>query len=224
MRFGGFQEFTLSDFPGRVAAIVFVLGCNMDCYYCQNRDLINEENFKKSGRKEITEKEIFEFLEKNRKMLDGVVITGGEGLIEMEIIDFMKKLKDMGFDIKIDTNGTDPKLLEYLIKKKLVDYIAMDIKAPLAKYQDIIRVPIDTNIIKKSIDLIMNSKIEHEFRTTLSNKLEVKDYQKMGELINGDKWFLQRNIYETPSIDVYKFLKENLTSKDKDYHYREGFN
>ncbi len=191
MFIGGLEKTTLADFPGKVACIVFLVNCNFKCPYCYNKELTAYKFFKKSKRKLIPEEEFFSFLTKNKKMLDGVVITGGEPTCSPGIIDFVKKIKKMGFEIKFDSNGTNPETLKELISKKLVDYFAMDIKAPLSKYKEITRSNTPQKNIRESISIIVNSNIPHEFRTTLFAKLSVCDFEKMAKLIQGEKWFLQ---------------------------------
>ena len=124
-------------------------------------------------------------------MLDGVAITGGEPTCSPGIIDFVKKIKKMGFDVKFDSNGSNPDILKELMDKKLIDYIAMDVKAPIKKYKEIVRTTVPVKRIKESIDLIISSSIPHEFRTTLYSKLTVEDFGEMAKLIPGEKWFLQ---------------------------------
>ena len=151
MLFGGLQRTTLVDYPGKVAATIFTAGCNFRCPYCHNPELVLPELIKKQPK--ITEKEILEFLEERQKLLEGVCITGGEPTIQSDLIDFIKKVKDLGFLVKLDTNGSCPNVLNSLIEGKLIDYIAMDIKAPKQKYELFIE---DENIvdnIDKSIEL-----------------------------------------------------------------------
>ncbi len=216
MFIGGLEKTTLVDFPGRVACIVFLVNCNFRCPYCYNKELTAYKFFKKSNRKLIPEEDFFSFLKKNKKMLDGVVITGGEPTCSPGIIDFVKKIKDFGFEIKFDTNGSSPQILEQLINKKLLDYIAMDLKAPLKKYSLITRSQIPQKNIKASLDLIINSNISHEFRTTLYPKLSISDFGEMALLIPNEKWFLQEmdpaHAYE-PSVRKMKPMKKNKIMK-----------
>jgi len=191
MFIGGLEKTTLTDFPGKVACIVFLVNCNFKCPYCYNKELTAYKFFKKSKRKLIPEEEFFDFLAKNKKMLDGVVITGGEPTCSPGLVDFVIKIKKMGFDIKFDSNGSNPIVLKELIEKKLIDYIAMDIKAPLSKYKLIARTSVPKKNIRESIEIIRSSNIPHEFRTTLYPKLTVEDFKEMAELIPGEKWFLQ---------------------------------
>ena len=211
MFIGGLEKTTLTDFPGKVACIVFLVNCNFRCPYCYNKELTAYKFFKKSKRKLIPEEDFFEFLNKNKKMLDGVAITGGEPTCTPGIIDFVKKIKKDGFGVKFDSNGSNPKILKELIDKKLVDYIAMDVKAPIKKYKEIVRTTVPVKRIKESIDLIISSKIPHEFRTTLYPKLTVDDFEQMALLIPNEKWFLQemdpKNAYEG-SVKRMKPMKQ----------------
>jgi pyruvate formate lyase activating enzyme len=216
MFIGGLEKTTLADFPNKVACIVFLVNCNFKCPYCYNKELTSYKFFKKSKRKLIPEEEFFDFLKQNKKMLDGVVITGGEPTCTPQITDFVKKIKRRGFAVKFDSNGSEPEILRYLIDKKLIDYIAMDIKAPLGKYKKITRSKIAQKTIRESIALISSSKIPHEFRTTLYPKLTVADFEKMASYIPNEKWFLQemdpKNAYEG-SVKRTKPMKNEKIEK-----------
>ncbi|TSA55631.1 anaerobic ribonucleoside-triphosphate reductase activating protein, partial [bacterium] len=133
MLFGGLQKTTLVDYPGKVAATIFTTGCNFRCPYCHNPELVLPELIKKQPK--ITEKEILDFLKERQKLLEGVCITGGEPTIQSDLIDFIKKVKDLGFLVKLDTNGSCSDVLNSLIERELIDYVAMDIKAPKQKYE-----------------------------------------------------------------------------------------
>lgn len=201
MQIGGVQKTSLLDYPDKISAIVFTCGCNFRCGYCHNPELIvvkNEPAWTTAG--------FFEFLNTRKGKLDGVVITGGEPCIQNGLIDFIKQIKDMGFLVKLDTNGTYPQVLKEVLP--FVDYIAMDIKAPLYKYKNITKVNIDTEKIKESINIIMNSGVEYEFRTTVvKSQLDKKDFEAIGELIKGaEKYYLQKFV---PS----KILDPNLISE-----------
>jgi len=200
MFIGGLEKTTLTDFPGKVACIVFLVNCNFKCLYCYNKELTSYKLFKKSKRKLIPEEEFFAYLEKSKKMLDGAVITGGEPTCSPGIVDFVKKIKSLGFAVKFDSNGSNPEILKQLIDEKLIDYIAMDIKAPMNKYKQISRLMVPKKNIRESLSLITSSSIPHEFRTTIYPKLTVDDFVAMAELIPNEKWFLQqmepKNAYE----------------------------
>ena len=169
MQIGGVQKTSLLDFPEKISTIVFTQGCNFRCGYCHNPELIykNEPAWTNVG--------FFEFLKSRRGKLDGVVITGGEPCLQKDLIEFIKEIKSLGFLVKLDSNGTFPIVLEKAIP--YLDYIAMDIKAPLEKYKNIVGVNIDTQTIKSSIDIIMNSNVDYEFRTTVvKSQLSIDDF------------------------------------------------
>jgi len=184
MLLGGLQKTTLIDFPGRVACTVFTIGCNFCCSFCHNKDLVSLKSFKKAKLKVISEDYFFEFLKKRKKILDGVCITGGEPTIWKDLADFCEKIKDLGFEVKLDTNGSNPKMLKELIEKKLVDFIAMDIKTKLSA-------PIE------SIKLILQSGLEYEFRTTVVPGIHDKKNlvclaKQLKKLKTDFNWILQR--------------------------------
>lgn len=160
----GFLPVTLLDWPGKIAAMIFLGGCNFRCQFCYNQELvINPEKMPT-----IKEKDVFDYLKKKKNWLDGVVISGGEPTIHKKLPEFCQKIKKMDLGIQIQTNGTNPEMLEKLVKDKLVDYIAMDIKGPLHKYSQITDTAVDTKKIKKSIEIIKNNpKVDAEFRTTV---------------------------------------------------------
>ena len=186
---GGIQKTTLTDFPKKVAAIVFTQGCNFRCGYCHNPELLN---FTSTEQYKISD--FIEFLKTRKGKLDGVVITGGEPTLQTGLYNFIKAVKSLGFAIKLDTNGTNPDILKKLINDCLLDYIAMDIKSPLEKYSKIINVDIDISKIKKSINIIKESNIDYEFRTTvLKSQLSYGDFEKIGKLLYGAKrYYLQK--------------------------------
>ena len=188
MRIGGIQKCSLIDYPGKISAIIFTIGCNFHCPYCHNPELVNETAT------EIPEDEVLEFLVRRKNLLDAVTITGGEPTIHKDLIPFIQKIKALGFLVKLDSNGTNPQLLETIQKKALVDYIAMDIKAPLHKYSASVALPFDVENIKQSISLLIAGKIPYEFRTTVvKSLLSPEDIQSIGESIKGaDTYYLQK--------------------------------
>ena len=167
MLLGGLQKTTLIDYPGKVACTVFLVGCNFRCPFCHNKDLVTLGLFRKSGLKPIKEKEFFEFLEKRKKLLDGICITGGEPCLNKELPDFLKKIKKLGLKVKLDTNGSNSEMLKNLIKNNLIDFIAMDIKTTFEDYPKAINVKTQMSKVKDSIDLILKSGLPYEFRTTV---------------------------------------------------------
>jgi len=192
MLFGGLQKTTLVDYPGKVAATIFTAGCNFRCPYCHNPELVLPELIKKQPK--ITEKEILDFLKGRQKLLEGVCITGGEPTIQSDLIDFIKKVKDLGFLVKLDTNGSCPDVLNSLIEEKLIDYVAMDIKAPKQKYELFVKDQSIVEKIDKSIELLKQDKVDYEFRTTLApNILEEQDILAIADWIKfAPRYFLQR--------------------------------
>lgn len=195
----GFQRVSLIDYPGKLCSIVFVGGCNFRCSYCYNIELVETPEKLKT----IPEEEIINFMKKRKGLLDGVCITGGEPTIQKGLEEFAKKIKDMGFLVKVDTNGSNPEILKKLIEKKLVDYIAMDIKAPLEKYEKIIKVTVDLEKIQESIDLIRKSYIDYEFRTTVVPKFfDEKDATVIGNWLKGSKNYYIQQFRPGKTLDV----------------------
>lgn len=183
MIIGGLQKTSLLDFPEKIAAIVFTVGCNFRCGYCHNPELIN-------GEAKI--EEVFEFLKTRQGKLDGVVITGGEPCLQKDLPEFIKQVKELGFAVKLDTNGSFPEMLEKVLPD--LDYVAMDIKAPLEKYSQIVNVDVDTSKILKSIEILKNGGVDYEFRTTVvKSQLSYEDFEKIGQLIQGaPRYYLQK--------------------------------
>jgi len=205
MEIAGFQKISLIDYPGKISAILFIWGCNLHCNYCHNPELVDP----KLKPPAIPEKEIFDFLDKRKKILDGITVTGGEPTLYKELPDFLSKIKEYKLLVKLDTNGTCPQMLEKVIQKNLVDYLAMDIKAPLEKYKEVVGKEIDLENIKKSIKIIMGSKIDYEFRSTLLPDLHNQnDIIEMAKLIKGAKRYVLQTF-----IPQSKLL--NLEFKDK---------
>ena len=210
------QKTSLIDYPDKVSCVIFLGGCDFRCGFCHNPDLVLGDL------KSISEEEVLKFLEKKKKWLDGVVFSGGEPLLNKDIVGFIKRIKNMGFLIKVDTNGNNPKLLKELIDKKLVDYIAMDFKNSFKKYEETINVKVDINKIKESIELIKNSGVEHEFRCTILPKLHTKrDILEMCNLIKGNKFILQQFNNKVrllnPDFQKYEqFSKEELEDIKKE--------
>lgn len=184
---GGIIKFSTVDYPGHAVASVFTIGCNMRCGYCHNPELVLPEQYADT----IPEDEILQFLETRKGLLDGVAISGGEPTMQEDLPQFIGRIKVMGFQVKLDTNGTNPSMLRRLVKHSLVDFIAMDIKGPLDKYQQIAARPVNIDDIQESIRIIQT--VPHEFRTTIvRGQLEVDDFHSIGKLIRGaDRFALQ---------------------------------
>ncbi|MBE6551194.1 MAG: anaerobic ribonucleoside-triphosphate reductase activating protein [Ruminococcaceae bacterium] len=189
MKISGIQKLTLLDFPGRTACTVFLSGCNMRCPFCHNSDLV----FGKAP--QISSDELYSLLEKRRGVLDGVCITGGEPLLYENTEELIREIKRRGFLVKLDTNGTKPELLEKLLNNKLLDYVAMDIKSSPEGYANAVGIEnFDMTPIRRSIDLLKNSGIEYEFRTTAVKQLHgEKEFKGIADLVKGaDKFFIQK--------------------------------
>ena len=168
MRIGGFQPFSLSDFPGMTAAIVFTQGCNFRCPFCHNGSLIPATAGEGSS---IPEAMIIRHLTERRGMLDGIVVTGGEPTLQPDLPSFLRTVRGLGYAVKLDTNGSRPRILRRLLAEKLVDYVAMDVKAPPALYDDLTGVPAPVRAVRASIRLISRSGVTHLFRTTVVRPL-----------------------------------------------------
>jgi len=211
MKIGGLQKTSLLDYPDKLSAIIWTVGCNFKCPFCYNKDLVE------GNADLISEDEIFSFLEKRKGLLEALVISGGEPLIHKDILSFCEKVKKLGYLIKIDTNGTFPEKLKELIDKKLVDYVSMDVKAPKKKYNSLSGVKTDIKKIEKSIEIIKNSGVDYEFKTTfVPDFLKKEDIIDIGKwLKNSKKYYIQQFKNDTPVlssklIDMSPYPKEEL--------------
>lgn len=190
MRINGLRKLSLLDFPEKTAAVVFTGGCNLRCPFCHNASLV----LNPGAGENIAEDEFFDFLSNRRGKLDGVCITGGEPLMQEGLEDFIRKIRDMGFLVKLDTNGTFPDRLRRLIDEKLLDYAAMDIKNAPSRYAFTVGAPmLDISPILESAALLKEGRVPCEFRTTLVKGLHrMEDMDELGEFVRGaDKYFLQ---------------------------------
>lgn len=207
MIIGGVQKTSLLDYPDKISAIVFTQGCNFRCGYCHNPELIN------SKEQAWTVPAFLEFLKTRKGKLDAVVITGGEPCLQKDLPEFIKEIKKLGFLVKLDTNGNYPQMLKKVLP--YVDYIAMDIKAPLEEYEEIIKVKVNTDDIKNSIDIIMNSGKSYEFRTTVvKSLLSEDDILKIGDLINGAQCYYLQKFVPSKILDI-KLINEAAYSDEE---------
>jgi len=190
LKIKGFQKISLIDYPGKVCSVIFLAGCNFRCPYCQNPDLIKKPN----KIKDIAFERVLNYMIKKRKWIDGICITGGEPTIYNDLPAFIQKVKKKGFLIKLDTNGTNPDMLEHLIRNCLIDYVSMDIKSPLEKYDIAANTKVNKSAIRRSVELIKKSGLDYEFRTTVVPTLfKGKDALAIGEWLNGaSKFFIQQ--------------------------------
>lgn len=210
----GLQRLSLIDYPNKIACTLFLSGCNFRCGFCHNPELVLAPI-----NKEYSEEEILDFLEKRKGQLDGVCITGGEPLLTLEK-EFLKKIKLSGYAIKIDTNGTNPEKLKELISEKLIDYVAMDLKASPENYNLITNANVQMDKIEESIQLIVNSGIDYEFRTTVIRRFhDEEEIKKMYEWISNlvgkkpKRYFFQGFVNNGKFIDN-SFNQEPNVSKD----------
>jgi pyruvate formate lyase activating enzyme len=240
MIIGGLEKFSLIDYPEHLSAIVFTQGCNFRCHFCYNPMLVvplsplssnnredNELEVDKlentafeAGRKKsyplISEDSLFLFLNSRVGKLDGVVISGGEPTMQKDLPEFAAKIKALGFKVKLDTNGTNPEMLKRMLSDDSLDYIAMDIKAPLGKYAKIVNIEADLKKIRESINIIIGSGKPYEFRTTIVPGLhETADILEMGKAIKGArKWYLQKFEGETPLVNNNLYGRQNFSDAE----------
>lgn len=197
MQIGGLIKLSLIDYPGKTAAVVFCQGCNFRCPYCHNKELVIPACFAAP----IPEQEIISFLVKRQGLLDGVVVSGGEPTLQKDITHFLQKIKSLGFRVKLDTNGSRPDVLEEVISGKWADFIAMDIKAPLDRYQQLAGVEVEAALITKSIEMIKGSGIEHQFRTTVVRAMfKNEDFPDMCRLVEGTQSYVLQNFVARENI------------------------
>ena len=203
MRIAGYEKISLQDYPNHISCIIFTQGCNLKCPFCQNSTLIPMD-----ANNLIDEKEILEYLSLRKNILNGVTISGGEPTLQSDLKEFIRKIKDIGLDIKLDTNGLNFNLLKELVENKLIDYVAMDIKNSFSKY-DLTSGVKNLNIenIKNSINFLKQNHIYYEFRTTIINEYHtIQDIIEIIELIGNSKYYLQ-NFKNSNNV-----LDKNLTS------------
>lgn len=187
MRIAGVEKSSFIDYPEKICTVFFTLGCNFRCSYCHNSSLVLGQG------EEITEAGALDFIVKRKKYVDAICISGGEPTLQNNLYEFIKKIKIKKFLVKLDTNGTNPQILDELVRDNLVDYIAMDIKAPLHKYELVTDCKVDTDAIAKSIEIIKKSGVDYEFRTTLCKELLSPDdiFEIAGLLKGSDKYYMQ---------------------------------
>lgn len=189
MEIGGLQKTSLIDYPGRISAIVFTRGCNFRCPYCHNPELVDPARYGPL----LPEGEVLAFLEKRRGKLEAVSVTGGEPTLQRDLEGFLQKVKAMGFLTKVDTNGSNPEVIEGLIRRGRVDFLALDVKGPLPRYRQIAEAQVETADILKSIALMSASGVEHEFRTTVvRSQLDREALAETATLLKKGVYVLQK--------------------------------
>lgn len=216
MEIRGFNKTTLLDYPGHLAATIFLGGCNFRCPFCHNASLVLQSY----NLPTLAEKEVFDTLQKRKGILEGVCITGGEPTIYPELKDFIKKIKELGFKVKLDTNGYNPKVIEELVEQKLIDYVAMDIKNSLDKYSLSIGVEkVQKERIVESIHFLLQNKVDYEFRTTIVKEHHtMEDILEIASLLQGGKaYYLQqfKDSGDLLSNGLHSYSKESLLEFQK---------
>jgi len=208
----GLQKSTLLDYPGEIACIIFTYGCNLRCEYCHNPELVTLPCNKRDV---LSEEMIYSFLEGRKDQLDAVVITGGEPTIQSDLIPFIKKIRDMGYLIKLDTNGTNSKMVEEILKMHIVDYWAMDVKYQKELYKQKLEDNVDYKEIEKSIHLLMNNAKDYEFRTTYVKGIHtIESVEGIGKLIKGAKRYYIQNFRPGKTINPSLNNKNSFTPKE----------
>ncbi len=229
MHLGGFQKNTLIDFPGHIACLVFTSGCNFRCPYCHNPELVvpgaltSLKSRKDSNHThlifcpethiasaEVKEKDVFSFLERRNGLLNGVAITGGEPALQKDLEEFCLKVKTMGFDVKLDTNGSLPQIIKNLLDKRLVDYVAMDIKSNLAGYEKLAGKQVNISAISRTIKIIMELAPDYEFRTTCVKPFIDKTIMAdIGKMIEGASLYVLQQCSRNVNVLNPEFFIDN---------------
>lgn len=205
MIIGGIHKNSLIDYPEKISCVIFSSGCNFACPYCHNPELA-----KNNPPVRLKETEIFDFLESRKNFLQGVVISGGEPTLQSDIQSFCKTIKTMGYPVKLDTNGSKPDVIKNLIAEGLIDYIAMDIKTDPALYSYFTESGCDPANILSSIEIIMNSKIDYEFRTTsVKPFVDVSVIEKISRIISGANRYVLQHFHKNKVLIPAFFTSEN---------------
>ncbi len=209
MKIGGFQYTSLLDYPDCISAIIWTVGCNFRCPFCYNKTLVE------GNAALISEEEIFSFLHKRKGVIEALVISGGEPLLQKDIVPFIRKVKQLGYLVKIDTNGSFPKILEQLLDENLVDYVAMDVKAPKNKYAQLAGVKTNISTIRRSVDIIMQKAKDYEFKTTFApDLLKKEDIISIAKWLKGaKKFYLQQFKGDVPVLSS-NYMSANPYSKE----------
>jgi len=210
MKIGALKKLSLIDYPWKLSAVIFTQGCNFRCGFCHNPQLVLPDFFEET----IPEKTIFDYLSKRINRIEGVVISGGEPTLHHDLPEFIKKIKGLNYPVKLDTNGSNPKMLKMLIDENILDFIAMDIKASFDMYSQLCSVDINTDIISESISLIKNSSVENQFRITLLKG--VHDSRQINDIENtfGIKLHLQY-FKNSSSLLSNKFNESHVFQEDE---------
>ncbi len=215
MIFGGFQKTSLIDYPGTVSCVIFLSGCNLTCPYCHNPELVKGEGPFPSF---LTEEWVIDFLKKRIGLLDGVVITGGEPTLSQGISSLCQKVKELGFKVKLDTNGTNPEIIRQLIEKQLVDYLAMDIKTDPISYSPVFSRTLVSDRIQASIKFLMDSSVPYEFRTTCVKPLFDEAILKaVLQQIQGARQYALQRFHFTKILNSSFFADQNCGFSEDEF-------
>jgi len=200
MQIGGVQKLTLIDFPGKLACTVFLAGCNFFCPWCYSRELVLPQESKKLP--EFSEKDFFDFLKERKGLLEGVTICGGEPTTNRDLPEFIARIRDMGYAVKLDTNGSDPMMLAVLIEEKMLDYVAMDVKLPFERYPEVCYTQEGAFNVQQSINLLKENRVDYEFRTTVvSNVHTAEDILNIVRWISPAKRYFLQNFRPEKTVD-----------------------
>ena len=216
MRIGGIQKSSLIDYPGKVSSVIFCSGCNFDCPYCHNPELVEGQS---KCLNPINTKDLDGFLDQRRNFLDGVVVSGGEPTLQPDLVELCRKIKGFGFPVKLDTNGSRPKVLRNLIEAQLVDYVAMDLKTDPVLYRSFIKPNCRPDPIVDSIEIIMESGIDYEFRTTCVKPIVTpRTIENILQLIPGARLFALQRFRNGEVLHPEFFQKGNCEYSDGEMH------
>jgi len=211
----GVIESSFIDYPGKISIVIFTVGCNFHCHYCHNPELVNPEP------PFMSEDKVLEKIDNKKEWIDGIVISGGEPTLHKDLPELIKKIKSRGLLVKLDTNGSNPEMLKELINSKLIDYIAMDVKAPLKNYPKIVQCEADTKKIKESIELIKTSGIAYEFRTTiLPSLVSEKDLIEIGYLLEGSDLLVLQAFRNNKTLDESYATQPSYLQPEMDHFVR----
>ena len=212
MLIGGLQKASLIDYPGKVSCVIFLVGCNFRCPYCHNPELVNRHLYKGSY---PSEKAVCEFLSERRNLLDGIVISGGEPTLQNDLMCLCEKVKRMGFQLKLDTNGSRPEIIRGLIKGGLIDYVAMDIKTDPFRYSPLITNRCDPGGILSSIQLIVESNVHYEFRTTCVRPIVTEEtVETIAKTIRGARRYVLQRFSNRKVLDPGYFREAGSGYED----------
>ena len=213
MQIWGMQKVTYLDYPWKIAALIFTVWCNMRCKYCYNSNLVLLQSIRANQHQHISEDDFFAYLEERKTLLDGVVICGWEPTLQNDLPSFIEKIKAIGYSVKLDTNGSNPAMLQHLLDKKLIDYVAMDIKDNFDTMTELTQSHIDLQwAIKESIKILSNSDIAYEFRTTVSKPYHTKEkIESIASYLQGNKKYVLQNFFTTSTMIDPSFVAKSFT-------------